>query len=243
MSNAASIKHPDPSFHEFQTADELYKSLAQNIAQRLSAAVARNRRASLVAPGGTTPGAMFDVLAQCEAPWKDVEITLSDDRWAETASTRSNENLVRTHLLTAKAEMAKLVPFKTAHHHPLEAEQTVSAAIAAMHRPFNVVALGMGADGHIASLIPGAAGLARALDRNDPALVRAIDPPNLAAMGERMTLTLRAILDTHWIVLLIRGDEKLDAYKRALEGTDMLEMPVRAVLRQTGVPVSVFWSP
>ncbi|HEY7978808.1 MAG TPA: 6-phosphogluconolactonase, partial [Rhizomicrobium sp.] len=122
-------------------------------------------------------------------------------------------------------------------------EADLNAAIAAMHRPFDIVGLGMGADGHIASLIPEAAGLARALDRNDPALVRAINPPDVAAMGERMTLTLRAILNAHWIVLLIRGDEKLQAYKHALDGADVLAAPVRAVLHQSAVPVSVFWSP
>jgi 6-phosphogluconolactonase len=243
MSNAASAEHPAPSFHEFRTADDLYANLARTIAQRLTAAVARDGAASFVAPGGTTPGAVFDVLAQCSAPWKDIQITLSDDRWTETASSRSNERLVRTRLLTGNASAAHLVPLKTEHDRAKDAEADLNAAIAAMHRPFDIVGLGMGADGHIASLIPEAAGLARALDRNDPALVRAINPPDVAAMGERMTLTLRAILNAHWIVLLIRGDEKLQAYKHALDGADVLAAPVRAVLHQSAVPVSVFWSP
>jgi len=243
MSNAASVAHPSLSFLEFHTADELHANLARTIAQRLTAAVARDGVASFVAPGGTTPGAMFDVLARSSASWKDIQITLSDDRWIETAANRSNERLVRTHLLTANAAAARLVPLKTAHDRASDAEQDLNAAVAAMHRPFDVVGLGMGSDGHIASLIPGANGLSRALDRNDPTLVRAIDPPNLAAMGERMTLTLRAVLDAHWVFLLIRGDEKLQAYKHALDGTDVLAAPVRAVLHQSSVPVSVFWSP
>jgi 6-phosphogluconolactonase len=241
MSNAASAGRPGPSFHEFRSAGAFYADAAQTIVTRLTAAVAREGRAGLVAPGGTTPGAMFDMLARLPAPWKDIEITLSDDRWIETTSDRSNEKLVRARLLTANAAAARLIPFKTARSHADEAEKDVNAAIAAMHRPFDVVALGMGTDGHIASLIPGAAGLARALDRNDPALVRAVNPPDLAAMGERMTLTLRAILNARWIVLLIRGEEKLAAYRAALDGTDVLEAPVRAVLHQHDVPVSVFW--
>lgn len=242
MSNAASVGRPGTSFQEFRSADALYTDAAQTIVTRLTTAVAHSGRASLVAPGGTTPGAMFDILARCPAPWKDIDITLSDDRWIETTSDRSNEKLVRTRLLTADAAAARLIPFKTAHSHADEAEKDVNAAIAALHRPFDVVALGMGADGHIASLIPGATGLAHALDRNDPALVRAVNPPDLAAMGERMTLTLRAILNAHWIVLLIRGEEKLAAYRDALAGADVLEAPVRAVLHQQDVPVSVFWS-
>ena len=241
MSNVVSVERH--FFHEFRTPDELHTNLARTITQRLTTAVARNGAASFVAPGGTTPAAMFDVLARCRAPWKDIQITLSDDRWTETAQSRSNERLVRTHLLTANAAAARLVPLKTPHDRARDAEEELNAAVAAMHRPFDVVALGMGTDGHTASLIPGAAGLSRALDRSDPALVRAIDPSNLALMGERLTLTLRAILDAHWIVLLIRGDEKLQAYKHALDGSDALAAPIRAVLHQSDVPVSVFWSP
>lgn len=241
MRNAASIKRAAPSFREFRTSAELYANLAHDVVSRLTASAALNGRASLVVPGGTTPGAMLDILARYDAPWKDIDITLTDDRWIEATSDRSNEKLIRTRLLTANAAAARLVPLKTAHGHAREAEKDVDAAIAAMHRPFDAVILGMGTDGHVASLIPGAAELARALDHNDPALVRALDPPNLAAMGERMTLTLRAILDAQWIVLLIRGSEKLDAYKHALDGTDALEAPVRAVLHQGDVPVSVYW--
>jgi 6-phosphogluconolactonase len=242
MNNLATAGIAQPEFRDFRNADEMYATLATEIAARLTASVARNSRAGFVASGGTTPGALYDVLATREAPWKDVAITLSDERWIDPGSSRSNENLARTRLMTANATRAHLVPMKTTQDHPRDAEGSVDAAIAAMPRPFDAVLLGMGTDGHTASLIPGAQGLARALNCSDPALVRAIDPPDIAAMGERMTLTLRAILDARWIALLIRGEEKLAAYKWALAGSDVLEAPVRAVLHQAGVPVSVFWS-
>lgn len=243
MSNAAiAADIPQPLFQGFRNAEDLHAVLAGEIAARLAAGVARSGRASLVVSGGTTPGALYDVLAAREAPWKDVTVTLSDERWTEPNSERSNEHLARTRLLTGNAAAATLVAMKTAHAHARDAEGAVGAAIAAMPRPFDVVLLGMGADGHTASLIPDSQGLAQALDRRDPALVRAVNPPNLSAMGERMTLTLRAILDARWIVLLIRGEAKLDAYKHALAGSDILEAPVRAVLRQSDVPVSIFWA-
>jgi 6-phosphogluconolactonase len=112
-----------------------------------------------------------------------------------------------------------------------------------MPRPFDVVLLGMGADGHTASLVPDAAGLARALDCSDPALVRAIDPPDSTGMGPRITLTLRALLDSRWIALLIRGEDKRAAFRHALAGSDLPQAPVRAVLQQTATPVAVYWSP
>ncbi len=242
MNDLASPDGAQVLFRDFRNADDMYATLAGEIATRLTAGVAHRGRAGFVASGGTTPGALYDVLAAREAPWKDIAITLSDERWISPASSRSNENLARTRLMTGKAAAAQLVPMMTARDHPRDARGAVDAAIAAMPRPFDAVLLGMGTDGHTASLIPGGQGLARALDRSDPALVRAIDPPDLAAMGERMTLTLRAILDARWIALLIRGEEKLAAYKWALAGSDVLEAPIRAVLHQAVVPVSVFWS-
>ncbi|MGN6148304.1 MAG: 6-phosphogluconolactonase [Rhizomicrobium sp.] len=243
MSNAASLNTAGPSFREFRNAEEMNATLAREIAERLTAAVAHRGHASMIASGGRTPGAMFDILARSEAPWKDIEITLSDDRWIETASERSNEKLIRDRLLVANAAAARFIALKTPHAHAQEAEQDVDDAVRAIHRPFDIALLGMGTDGHVASLIPGATGLQRALDSNDPALVRAVNPADLAAMGERMSLTLRAILDARWIVILLRGGEKREAYRWALKGTDLREAPVRALLHQSDVPVSVFWCP
>jgi 6-phosphogluconolactonase len=240
--NDVSRDNAEPSFLGFRRPEDLYAGLATEVAARLATGIARNGRASLVASGGTTPGPLYDALATHDISWPDVWISLSDERWIDTASPRSNEQLARTRLLTGKAAGARLVPLKTRHPHAAEAERDVGAAVAAMPRPFDVVLLGMGTDLHIASLIPGADGLAQALDRNDPALVRAIAPSDLANLGERLTLTLRAILDSRWIVLLIRGEAKLAAYKRALAGRDLLAAPVRAVLQQTRVPVSIYWS-
>jgi 6-phosphogluconolactonase len=236
------IETQQPLFRGFRNLDDLLTVLADEIVTRLSDGVKRNGRASFVASGGTTPGALFDVLAKRLAPWKDVAVTLSDERWTEPNSERSNEHLVRTRLLVGEAAAATLVPMKTPATRARDAEGTVEEAIAAMPRPFDVVLLGMGTDGHTASLIPGSDGLAQALDMTSPALVHAVDPPNVTHMGERITLTLRALLDARWIVVFVRGEEKLAAYKHAMAGSDVLENPVRAVLQQRSVPVSIFWS-
>jgi len=227
----------------FKNAADMYAVLADEIVARLMDGAARRGGASLVVSGGTTPGELFDVLAGRDAPWSNVDVTLSDERWVDPASEASNEHLARTRLLVERAAAATLVRLKTKDMHARDAEARINAAIAAMERPFDIVLLGMGNDGHTASLVPGADGLEHALDRSDPALVRAITPPMRTNMGERMTLTLRAILDTHWIALLLRGDAKMETYKRAIAGTDVPPMPVRAVLNQTDVAVTVFWAP
>jgi 6-phosphogluconolactonase len=228
---------------EFPDADSMIANLADEIVRRLSAAVRDRGRASFVVSGGTTPGALFDVLSERDAPWDKVWITLSDERWIAPSEDGSNENLVRTQLLRGKAASAHFVAMKTKDAKPEDAQAAVGAAIAAMPHPFDVTLLGMGDDGHTASLYPRAAELKAALDTQAPALVHAVHAQNAAATGDRMTLTLRAIMDSQWIVVLIKGAAKLKTYRDAEQGADPLEMPVRTVLAQAEVPVEVFWAP
>lgn len=218
-------------------------ALAAEIVARMNAGVDANGVASLIVSGGTTPGVLFDRLSQQAAPWDKTWITLSDERWIVPTHVGSNEHLVRTRLLRGKAANAHFVPLKTDDARPEAGEHKADAAIRAMHKPFDVTLLGMGDDGHTASLYPGAPELAAALDVAAPALVHAVHAQKAAATDDRMTLTLRALLDSKWLAVLIRGDAKLKTYEAALGDDDPCAMPVRAILNQSRVPVSVFWSP
>lgn len=228
---------------EFSNADEMVARLADDIVARLKSAVETRGRASLVVSGGTTPGALFDVLRERDAPWDRTWITLSDERWIAPSEDGSNEKLVRTRLLRGKAANAHFIGMKTSDAKPETAQATVNAAVSTMPRPFDVTLLGMGDDGHTASLYPRAPELKAALDQGAPALVHAVHAQNAAATGDRMTLTLRTILDSRWIALLIEGEAKMKTYRAAESGSDVPDMPVRAVLGQAIVPVEVFWAP
>jgi 6-phosphogluconolactonase len=233
----------EPSVVRFDDAESMTAALADEIVARLSEGVRRRDAASLVVSGGTTPGVLFDALARRQAPWDRVFVTPTDERWVSPDDHRSNEKLVRSRLLRGEAASAHLVPLMTRHASPAEGEAEVDHAIGAMPRPFDVTLLGMGNDGHTASLFPGAKELALALDLHSPALVRAVTPTNVTAAGQRMSLSLRAILASRRIVVLIRGTEKMETYRLAMAGRDALAMPIRAVLHQSGTPVEVYWSP
>ncbi|MCF6186211.1 MAG: 6-phosphogluconolactonase [Desulfobulbaceae bacterium] len=110
-----------------------------------------------------------------------------------------------------------------------------------MRRPIDALILGMGGDGHTASLFPGAEKLAAATDMNSGEICMGIAP--LTAPHERMTLTLPAILDTRQIVLHITGSEKQDVLKKAMGEGPPEEMPIRFILRQQRTPVAVYWAP
>ena len=218
----------------FDNAAQLHLALAGEIADRLEDGVVERGQASLVVTGGSTPAGLYDELSMMTVPWKQVWITLSDERWLAADHPDSNERLVRERLLRNRAGAAHLIPLKTDDPTPADALGSVDARIAAMPRPFDAVILGMGEDGHIASLFPGASD---GLDPISGANVVAVDAPGATGSPKRLSLTLAALLDSRWIALLIRGQPKLD--RARAPGA----LPVAALLAQTKVPVELFWAP
>lgn len=220
-------------------------TLAHAIADRLKRAATDRSAASLMVSGGRTPGALFEQLRELDGGWDRVTVSLVDERWVAPESPESNEHLVRSTLLKGKAAAAQFVPLKSAHESPTEGQADRNEALKSVPRPFDVVLLGMGEDGHTASLFPRTEELPAGLSLETQETVMALTPLETPAgpVVPRMTMTLSAILDAKVIILLLTGEAKLTTYETALAGDDALAMPVRAVLRQTSTPVEVYWAP
>jgi 6-phosphogluconolactonase len=214
-------------------------ALADAIVGRLHTALAERGEASLVVSGGKSPIPLFERLRVAELDWSKVWITLADERWVDPEHPDSNEHLLRTHLLRDAASKARFVPLKSGHATLAEALADRSAALAAIPRPFDVVVLGMGEDGHTASLFPGAAGLAAAMDPTGSAVLAAVEPP-AHAPHPRITLTLAALLDARVVMLAIAGAAKRAIYEQARDAPDLMRWPVSAVLRQRKTDVEVW---
>lgn len=201
--------------------------LAADVAARLREALARRGSASLIVPGGRTPVEFFAALSSAALDWERITVGLTDERVTDPGADGSNEFLVRRHLLAGNAAAAQFRPWRS---HGLEA----------IARPYDMVVLGMGDDGHCASLFPGAAGLEAALDPAAPPALVAITPP--AARLERVSLNLAALLEARHIAVLIQGAAKLSVLEHAAQGASPLELPVAAILGQARVPVDVYWA-
>lgn len=225
----------------YETRDAAATALAEHVARLLTAALDIRGTASLVVSGGNTPIPFFHALRRQELAWEKVTITLADERWVAPDHDASNEGLVRAHLLQDNAAAATFVPLVNEADDPISGEAATNAAIDAMPRPFDVVVLGSGGDGHTASLFPGAAELPLALDDSDPALVRGIYGSK--EPRARITLTRRALLDSEWIGIHVTGDDKWQALSQADESGDEQAMPVSVILHQSEVPVDVYWAP
>lgn len=229
----------DPSVLEstFDTQLALALALAESVAEELRGAVRARGRASLVVSGGSTPGPFFDQLCRQFLPWNKVTLTLADERWVATDDPESNERLVRQRLLVGEAADALFVPLKNAAANPEIGQMATEQRLNEIARPFDVVVLGLGLDGHTASLFPQSPLLA---DGAPPRLCAATRSPQ----GQpRLTLTLQALLDSRRTILHFTGDEKWAVYRAALGRGSVAESPVRAVLGRGREPIDVFWAP
>ncbi|MDP3736731.1 MAG: 6-phosphogluconolactonase [Hyphomonadaceae bacterium] len=224
----------------FPDRKKLFVGLTHDFSERLADIVAKRRKASLALAGGTTPGPLYEALSNLPLKWEKVSVTLTDERWVSPEDPASNEWLIRDLLLKRRAHSATFYGFKTNH-----AKATGGAAIAEKRispiMPFDICLLGMGPDGHIASLIPGAEGYDAAVDPANTKKVAGIHHEGAAGSSERMTLTVTGILSSRRIILLIMGQDKLNIYNEAKEGRGT--SPVRDLLAQKKTPVHAFWAP
>jgi 6-phosphogluconolactonase len=230
-------------FNEFDSRDRLVVSLGERIAGILESAVVDKGVATVAVSGGSTPKRLFEYLSSIDIPWQRINITLVDERWVEPDSLASNERLIREYLLQNRAANAAFHGLKTSAPDAEIGAAECEKRLSSLPFPFDVTVLGMGSDGHTASLFPGSPGLDTATDMHSRRRYMKIIPP--AAPYERITMTLPAILASSNLFLHIEGSEKRDVYNRACAGDNDIEskrrMPVRYVLFQRDV--QVFWAP
>jgi 6-phosphogluconolactonase len=228
-----------PLATQFDSGDALAAGVARSIADTIRDAVAQRGRAAIALSGGSTPRPALRALAREPLPWPQVTITLVDDRWVPPEQPRSNHGMLNETLLDA-TRAARFIPLFTGDADPHMAEAKVEAHLAAIPRPFDLVVLGLGDDGHTASLFPGGDRLADALDMQSGRTVMAMTAPG--APEPRITLTLSAILESRRILLMFAGAEKKAVYDAALKDGPVEAMPVRAVLCQRHVPLDVYYA-
>jgi 6-phosphogluconolactonase len=231
----------EPPAQKFADMEALSRALADRLAANLKAAIATRGLASLVVSGGKSPLRMFQLLAAETLDWSRVCVALADERWVDPADAGSNEKLVRDALLKGPAAAARFQGLKNAAPTPEMGAVSAWETFARVPRPFDAVVLGMGDDGHTASLFPGSPNLASAL--NPSAVPGCVGMRAPVAPQPRLSLNLSALLDCREILLLINGAEKWRTYLAASSPGPVADMPVRAVLRQTRAPVTVLWAP
>ena len=212
-----------------QARQQLAEQLAEAVFQALLDDLYHQERALLVVSGGATPVPFFKALAQKPLEWTRVDITLADERWVEEQSSDSNAKLVREHLLQGEASACSA---KT----PEEGVEEVAKQMASLAWPASVVILGMGGDGHTASLFPDSPELTLALATDE--LLVAVRTPSQPQ--PRITFSADRLHQARRHFLHITGDEKRAVLAKALNGDDVRQLPIRAFL---SCPLAIYWAP
>ena len=215
--------------------DVLASALARHVAGKLSDAIAARGTALIAVSGGTTPGLFFEHLSQAAIDWERVTVTLVDDRCVPESSERSNAALVRRLLLRDAAADATFVPLHVEGRSITETSQQFA------DKRIDIAVLGMGNDGHTASLFPGGDRLEAALDPASTDMLIGMEAPG--AGEPRVTFTLAALQNARHLALHIEGDDKRETFERAINGDSVAEMPVRALLHHPDTIVSIYWAP
>ncbi len=215
---------------------QLARQLAEAAAEALRHDLEMQERALLVVSGGSTPVPFFEALAERTLPWARVDVTLADERWVPENHEASNAGLVRRHLLQGAAAAATFTSLTTEDITPEQGVEAVSRRIEALPWPASLVVLGMGGDGHTASLFPDSRELALGLTTDAPVLATRTPSQPQA----RITLSADRLHQARRHALHITGDDKRSVLARALCGDDLRELPIRAFL---SCPLAVYWAP
>ncbi len=220
----------------FDQRERLAVALADDIARHLRDALAGRGAATLVVSGGSSPLATFQALAARELDWSSVTILPSDERWVAETDPASNAGMIRRELLRGKAAKATFVSLYDDGLGEDEAALAISKRVDALRRPFDYVLLGMGEDGHTASLFPDDPGIAGALASRSSCVIARPPSQPLA----RISLAPQALLDSRHIGLLFCGQKKADVFAAASAAGELAEYPVRTVMRQELVPLTTY---
>lgn len=222
----------------YNNEKQLNQKLSWQLENILKSAVNARGQAYLAVSGGKSPKGLFQILSNANLPWENIVITLTDERCLEPTSLESNEYLIRTNLLQNKAKHAQFIPiYGDARSQNVYLSQ-IEEKIASLPL-FDAVVLGMGTDGHTASLFPCSPEIKDSLTTKDALICT--NPSS--ASYQRISMTMSRLLQSEVIFLYLVGNEKLNVLNRALSGDDVLEMPIRAFLQNEEVPVKIQFAP
>lgn len=223
--------------HLFTSRDAASLAAADRIITLLEARLHKESETNLVVSGGTTPGTCFQQLSQVEFDWHRVRIVLSDERWVPNDHGDSNERLVRETLIKDAAKDASVLGVYQADISVDERCDEIQQDLPSSGFACSLV--GMGADGHFASLFPDADGLEAGLQFDNQRFYMPVRTS--ASPHPRVSMTLASILKSDEILLLFFGDEKHAVFAEAMAGN--AAYPIAVLLAQTKVPVALYWAP
>lgn len=223
---------------EFAQHDLTVSALIGSISKNVETCLANHNACSIAVAGGNTPKPFFKQLSQTPLPWDRIKITLTDERWVSRKHADSNEKMLKEHLLVGLAEKSHFVSIKNKEMTPELGQSLCELTLQKSISPLNIVVLGMGEDGHFASIFPNMENTDRLLNSYQPRLCM---PANPKGQPPRMSLTLSYLKSADHVYLLITGESKKRIISDALENKlDEGQFPICTLIKETDL--QVYWN-
>lgn len=226
---------------EYDDVEELAEAVAGDVGFIVESAVDARNASLLALPGGKTPLPVFERLARAKLPWKKVTLIPTDERLVPVQDELSNARLLAQSFMKAGA---RVVPIGGENDDIEAAGNIADARLQDLPWPPDLVWLGMGADGHTASIFAGP-DLQNALDA--PKARRAVgvrpDPLPAEAPVARVTLTRAALLSSRTLIITITGAEKRKILEQAIADGQSSRLPIGRVLAEAEQPIDIHWAP
>ncbi|KRB80964.1 6-phosphogluconolactonase [Sphingomonas sp. Root710] len=226
---------------DYDDAGELADAVAGDVGFIIESALDARGQALIALPGGKTPVPIYEKLAKAKIDWKRVTIIPTDDRLVPMTDPLSNAAMIAKAFLPKGARVLPITTDKAADHRM--AGKAADARLQELHWPPDLVWLGVGGDGHTASIFAGP-DLDEAL--NGPKARRAVgvlpDPMPAEAPVARVTLTKAAIISARTLMLVVTGAEKRTLLERAIKDGASSTLPIGRVLADADQAIDIHWS-
>ncbi|MCM8730267.1 6-phosphogluconolactonase [Hephaestia sp. GCM10023244] len=227
---------------DYDDADEMATAVAGDAAFVIESALEARGQAVIALPGGKTPLPIYQKLADTKLDWKRVTIIPTDDRLVPMGDPLSNVTAMAKVFLPVKARVMPITSEAAADYRA--AGRAADARLQDVHWPLDLCLLGVGADGHTASIFPGEdfeEAVAGPRERRAIGVMPAALPAE--APVARVTLTRAAMITARALTLAVTGQAKRDVIEQAIEQGPLSPFPIGRVLADVELPVDIHWSP
>lgn len=228
-----------PHWQRHCSADALADAVAADVMAIIAATCNDRGRAVLALPGGQTPVPVYERLAAAAIDWTKVTILPTDERLVAPGDVLSNMRLLENYFGKFGA---RIIPLVTTPGDYRAAADLANSRLQALDWPLDLVWLGMGSDGHTASLFAGP-DLDRALDATCRVVGVRPDPLPREAPVDRVSLSATAIRAAHRLMIVITGEAKHTLLERALAEGGTSPLPIGRLLACANSRIDIHWSP